>query len=110
MKNYLSFVNAYSKCIVVLLTIILFVFPACKKDRPVDKETKYRELAWNHLSANAKTTIITPLQNAAITYEKRDGVDVAAVMFNTTQDALLGPIFVYISIKDNNVLGIGARY
>lgn len=30
-------------------------------------------------------------------------------MFNTTQDALLGPIFVYISIKENKVVGIGAR-
>ncbi|RZL26444.1 MAG: hypothetical protein EOO96_22595 [Pedobacter sp.] len=110
MKNNLSLVKAQVKGVVILLTVVLFTFSACKKDRPADKETKYREIAWNYLSANAKTTVITPQQNAVITYETRDGIDVAAVMFNTTQDALLGPIFVYISIKDNKVLGIGARF
>ncbi|WP_316772139.1 hypothetical protein [Pedobacter frigiditerrae] len=110
MKKNLALIIAPIKNALIVLSIMLFVFSACKKDRPVDKETKYRELAWNYLSANAKTTVITPLQNAVITYETRDGVNVAAAMFNTTQDALLGPIFVYISIKDNKVLGIGARY
>ncbi|WP_316787164.1 hypothetical protein [Pedobacter frigiditerrae] len=110
MKKNLALIIAPVKDVLIVLSIILFVFSGCKKDRPIDKETRYREIAWNYLSANAKTTVITPLQNAVITFETRDGVDVAAVMFNTTQDALLGPIFVYISIKDNKVLGIGARF
>ncbi len=110
MKKSLTILLAPVKNVLIVLSVLLCVFSACKKDRPMDKETHYRELAWNYLGANAKTTVITPQKNAVITYETRDGVNVAAVMFNTTQDALLGPIFVYISIKDNKVLGIGARY
>ncbi len=110
MKKNLALIIAPVKNAVVVLSIILFVFSACKKDRPVDKETKYREMAWAYLNDNAKKTVIAPWVNAVITYEKKDDKDVVAVMFNTTQDALLGPIFVYISIKENNILGIGARF
>lgn len=96
--------------LLIILGLFVTLVSACKKEDAKISDATYREIAWNYLDATSKATVTTQWQNAPVTYENRDNKDVAAIMFNTTQDALLGPIFVYIDIKDQKVLGIGARF
>ncbi|MFA6278068.1 MAG: hypothetical protein WC622_15045 [Pedobacter sp.] len=96
----------------LLIAIILCIatLSACKKEDARISDATYREIAWNYLDPSSKTTVTTQWQKASVTYEKRDNKDMVTVMFNTTQDALLGPIFVYIDSKNQKVVGIGARF
>jgi len=102
----------------LFFTIILSVIclGACKKDGLTATEHDYRVIAWDYLDASSKATVISDWRKAPITYTQ--GVpfsqtykdeQVAAVRFNTSNDAILGPIVVFIAVQSKKVVGVGLR-
>ncbi|RDC56414.1 hypothetical protein DU508_12505 [Pedobacter chinensis] len=109
MKNKIT-LNKISYCL-IFLSFLTLTFTGCKKEEDTQTlELKYRTLAWNYLNDQSKSSVRINWKEAPITYSTKDNEEVAEVMFYTTDDALLGPIIVCISIKTKTVLGVGARF
>ncbi len=98
------------------LTILLVTFltltllSSCKKESLETTNLDYQTIAWNYLSAELKATVTTDYRNAEVKDITSDGKRLKAVWFPTTQDALLGPIIVYISVETKVVIGVGPRF
>jgi hypothetical protein len=90
----------------ILVLIIIVVFSYCTKDlSPKVSLYKFREIAWNSLSDRQRETVISDWMDAhteSCTYWENNQKAIC-VIFNTTEDALLGPIIVYI---DHNSLEV----
>lgn len=86
---------------------LLFVISlaSCEKDKTTSVETEYKKIAWNSLGAESQATVIAKWEDAGVSYQQYKGQEVAAVRFNTTQDGLLGPIVIYVSVENKTVLG-----
>ncbi len=94
--------------IIVLLTSVLFI-STCKKDDHSDAYAQIREIAWNSLSTQEKSTVTIDWEKAKVEPSAYNGESAYMVMFNTKGDELLGPITVYVSMVTNLVLGQGLR-
>ncbi len=70
--------------------------------------TQIRKIAWNSLSALEKSTVINS-EKAFVTETTYMNNKVYSVTFNTVDDALLGPIVVYIDKNSLVVLGKSLR-
>jgi hypothetical protein len=88
-----------------LLTLIL----SCQKDNDTDP-MQIREIAWNSLSDQEKLTVTIDWKQAIVSESTFNGKNAYAVRFNTSMDALVGPIVVYIDSSSKVVLGRNARY
>ncbi len=95
------------KTIIFLLTIVT-IFTSCNKNDP-ETLMKVREIAWNSLSDNDKSSVTTEWELAIVREATFQNKKSYAVTFNTTDDALLGPIVVYVRISTKKVLGRGIR-
>lgn len=73
-------------------------------------ETDYRAIAWNSLSERDRTTVTGGLKSGRVQPAKWQEKDVVSVMFNTTEDALLGPIIIYIDPQMKTVVGGVPRF
>lgn len=96
------------KLIILILALIPFV-SNCKKEKVTDPNTLVREIAWNSLSQQAKSTVIVDWEQAPVTESTYNEKSVYSVRFNTSDDALLGPITVYVDISTKVVLGQALR-
>ena len=96
------------RLIILILAIIPFI-SSCKKDNATDSNTKIREIAWSSLSEQDKSTVIIDWKKAPVTETTYQEKITYAVSFNTSDDALLGPIIVYIDKTSLIVLGRGLR-
>lgn len=92
----------------VMILLIPFI-QGCKKDNETDPDMQIREIAWNYLDAQAKATVNVDWEIAPVTKTTYNGSSAYAVAFNTTEDALLGPIIVYIDTTSKVVLGEALR-
>jgi hypothetical protein len=95
-----------------LFILILALAPfisSCKKDNESDLNNQIREIAWNSLSEHEKSTVIIDWQESPVTATTYNEKSAYAVSFNTSDDALLGPITVYIERTSLTVLGQGLR-
>ena len=87
---------------------------SCTKDDDgfLIRNDTYRKIAWDYLTDSEKETVIHDWKDAKVEdgqyWETNE--DAKAVIFNTTDDPLLGPIIIYINPKTKEVLGIGARF
>ena len=68
-----------------------------------------REIAWNSLSEQAKSTVNMDWKQAPMIESTYNQKSVYAVSFNTSDDALIGPITVYVDISTKVVLGQALR-
>ncbi len=104
----------------MLLVLCLPMLQCCKKDNETDKYMIYREIVWNYLSEQDKATVSIDWENAEVIETVYAGwpqakgeelypVPAFAVIFKTSNDALLGPITIYINPETNSVLGVGLR-
>lgn len=93
---------------IVILALIPFI-SSCSKDNDINQDTQIREIAWNSLSDQNKSTVTIHWQEASVTETTYQGKDVYAVSFNTSDDALLGPIVVYIDKVSLVAIGQGLR-
>ncbi|HEY4785288.1 MAG TPA: hypothetical protein VIH57_04535 [Bacteroidales bacterium] len=94
--------------IIVLLTSILFI-STCKKDDHSDAYAQIREIAWNSLSTQEKSTVTIDWKKAKVELSTYNGESAYMVIFNTRDDELLGPITVYVDPLIRVVLGQGFR-
>ncbi len=97
------------KNLVILIIALIPFISGCKKDSETDPNMQIREIAWNYLSDQAKSTVNVDWKKAPVTESSFNGIKAFAVTFNTTEDALLGPITVYVSISSRVALGQDMR-
>ncbi|KQC00280.1 hypothetical protein [Pedobacter sp. Hv1] len=100
----------FSGKMVMVLSLFLMSMTACKKDKTEITDQEYRTIAWNYLNATQKATVNTNWETAPVLRPSAENPESVSVRFGTTQDALLGPIMVYISIQDKTKIGIGGRF
>jgi len=93
----------------VYAVCFFLVLISCRRDDITDN-FQIRKIAWNSLSESEKTTVITQWQDARVTSEVYQNRSVYAVLFNTVNDPLLGPIIVYVSKPPTHVLGYASRF
>jgi hypothetical protein len=76
-----------------------------------DEEEDLKLLAWNYLVEKGATTTIThPYTDAVLAETFVDNIETITVTFSTTDNALLGPIVVYINAGTKQVTGIAKRF
>ena len=92
-----------------VLVVACLLLVSCSGDG-ISSDQQAREIAWNALSASEKSTVITQWQQAHVSSEIYQNVHVYAVMFNTTEDPLLGPIVVYVDMFSKRVIGYAPRF
>jgi len=97
------------KRVIILVLALIPIFSNCKKENATDLNLQIREIAWNSLSEQAKSTVIVDWKLAVVCESTYDQKSVYAVSFNTSDEALLGPIIVYIENTSLVVLGQGLR-
>lgn len=96
---------------IVTVMVVFFTFMvSCKKEVAPITDKEYRAIAWNYLNAATKATVNQKWEDAPVTKPSLESTELVSVTFRTTQDALLGPIIVYISIKSNTAISIGPRF
>lgn len=94
-----------------ILYLFLFSFffglASCQdKDDQEADFSKIREIAYNYLDENTKQTIIGNWKEAIV---RKMGNGNYEVLFNTSQDALLGPILIEIDGETREVIKIYPR-
>lgn len=93
----------------VLILIVCFSFTQCTKEEPKSKELQIRENAWNALTEQQKSTITTEWKNAPIIESTFNNTPAYRVTYQTTDNALLGPITVYVDKDTYEYLGQDLR-
>lgn len=96
------------RLLILILSLIPFI-SSCEKDNDIDLNTQIREIAWSSLSEQDKSTVIIDWKKAPVTETTYQEKSTYAVCFNTSDDALIGPIIVYIEKTSLIVLGYGLR-
>lgn len=94
-----------------ILYLILFSFffslASCQdKDDQEADFSKIREIAYNYLDESSRQTIIGNWKEAIV---RKMGNGNYEVLFNTSQDALLGPILIEIDGETREVIKIYPR-
>jgi hypothetical protein len=97
------------KRFIYLIFLMIVSFSSCKKNEKEDSPVYIREIAWNWLDNNAKSTVIVDWRQAPVQTTVYSQKQVYAVIFNTDMDALLGPITVYVDTATKKVLGQALR-
>ena len=97
-----------NKYILISFLLVLFV-TGCELNPADDTTMKIRRAAWNSLTAVDKSTVIIDWTTAPVNETTYDSKNAYAVVFNTSNAALLGPITVYVDATTNVVLGQAMR-
>lgn len=95
-----------------LLTTILLAgvfFSHCTNDDDCDSFPEIKRIAWDYLSDQAKSTVTTNWKCSVVTEAVYNETGAYAVSFKTKDDALLGPIVVYVNKQTKEVLGQATR-
>jgi hypothetical protein len=100
--------------IVFLFIALIPLFQNCQKDNPTettvtDPNVELREIAWNAITSQEKATVNVDWKQAPVALTKYQDKSAYSVQFNTKDNALLGPIIVYIDASTKVVLGFGGR-
>lgn len=98
------------KLIILFLALIPFI-SSCKKDNETayDPNLQIKEIAWNSLSQQEKSTVTIDWKQAPVSEATYNQKSAYAVSLNTSDEALLGPITVYVDIANKAVLGQALR-
>ena len=95
----------------LLLTVLLRGCACDRNPAASSPDYKYRRSAWESLSNEERSTVTgiwqrTPVESCNYC---ETGQSAICVTFNTTMDALLGPIVVYIEPDSYEILGYALR-
>lgn len=96
--------------IILLFFFAVFMFvgnTGCEKDDSVFMQVK--EKAWNSLTTREQSTVSISWRDANVKEESYNDENVYSVTFSTKDDALLGPIIVYVNKSSLAVVGKGLR-
>jgi hypothetical protein len=97
--------------IIICLALIPFL-SGCKKESKTDTDPtmmQIREIAWKYLDEQQKSTVNVDWKQSSVAESSYNGINAYVVSFNTTEDALLGPIMVYVDMAGRVVLGQAMR-
>jgi hypothetical protein len=100
------------KSLIILVIALIPFISGCKKENekdPMLSDIQIREIAWNSLSIYDKSTVIVDWHQVPVTKSIFNGIRAYAVTFNTSMDALLGPITVHVSTSTKVVIGQDMR-
>ena len=97
------------KHLIILILVLIPFISSCKKDSDTDLNFQIREIAWDSLSEKDKSTVIIDWEKASVTEATYQEKNSYAVSFNTADDALLGPIIVYVEKSSLVILGRSLR-
>jgi len=96
--------------IVFFIMLIIPFIAGCDKDNSQDSHyPQVREIAWNALSSQEQSSVISDWKKAPVSVTIYQEKNAYAVTFSTEEDALLGPIVVYLDAITFIVLGHGLR-
>jgi len=95
--------------VIILILALIPIISGCKKEKATDSDLQIREIAWNSLDTPAQATVIVDWKQAVVSESTYNQKSVYAVRFNTSDEALLGPIIVYVDISTKVVLGQALR-
>ncbi|MFI5221283.1 MAG: hypothetical protein ACHQK8_03080 [Bacteroidia bacterium] len=95
--------------IILFLAAIPFITSCKKNTATADLTMQVREVAWNSLSDQEKKTVTTDWKQAPVAASTFKQKNAYAVTFNTSMDALLGPITIYVDASSIVVLGRNLR-
>jgi hypothetical protein len=99
------------RLIILLMALIPFV-SNCKKENQATTNDPFilvREKAWNFLSGQDKSTVTANWREAPVTDATYNDKNTYVVTFRTSNEALLGPIMVYVDKATLVALGVGLR-
>jgi len=100
--------NEMKKFIILCLLSTIFFF-SCEKNEDSDQLMDIRYIAWQYLSDQSKSTVTINWMNAPVTETEYIGLDAYAVSFKTSEDAVLGPLIIYIDKYSKIVIGTTKR-
>jgi hypothetical protein len=95
-----------------ICAIFLVIFPfvlSCEKAPETDANIQYRFAAWTYLTDQEKSTVIADWKQASVYEFVLEQKRTFAVTFHTKNDALLGPITVYVDAATKVVVGESVR-
>jgi hypothetical protein len=96
------------KKLIILLFGVATLFAACDKDDDVTY-AEIREIAWNSLSSQEKSTVTVDWNEAPVNTVVYNSKKAYSVTFQTNLDELLGPIVIYIDRNTLKIVGQNAR-
>ncbi len=78
--------------------IIFAAMPGCepKINSATDEDMEYREIAWNYITEQEKATVTGDWRAAKVQATQWNDKAAISVIFNTKDDALLGPIVIIV--------------
>lgn len=88
----------------ILMLVTGAALTACKKSC-----MDGRAAAWEYISAEERATVIGDWKEAPVLHVTYGGKKASKVRFATTEDALVGPIVIYVDESDCTVLGQDLR-
>ena len=97
------------KKLIILFVALIPLVSGCKKDQTPGTLSEIREIAWNSLSTAEQSTVTGDWKQAEVTETTYNEKSAYAVAFHTSDDALLGPITVYVDQSTKLVLGYDLR-
>lgn len=97
------------KKLIILLIVLIPIISNCKKDNSLDPNLQIREIAWNSLTTQQKSTVRVDWKQAPVVQVTYKDKNAYSVRLNTNDDALLGPIIIYIDSTTKVVLGQALR-
>lgn len=67
-------------------------------------DMEYRTIAWNYITEQERATVVGDWRAARVQTRQWNGKTAVSVTFNTTEDALLGPIVVIIDPQTKKIV------
>lgn len=89
-----------------IISLFLVIGLACNDDDTPDDLMRAREAAWNALGEEVKSTVTTEWRHANVRVEEENYL----VIFNTTDEAALGPVGVFVNKSTFEIEGYAPRF
>ncbi len=88
------------------ILVLFAAMPGCesKINSVTGDDMEYRTIAWNHITEQEKATVTGDWRTARVQTTQWNNKAAVSVTFNTTEDALLGPIVVIIDPQTKKVV------
>jgi hypothetical protein len=93
----------------IFLLVLFPLISSCKKEPETDAYIQYKFAAWTYLTDAEKSSVIVDWKQASVNEIIFEEKKTFAVSFHTKDDALLGPITVYVDAATKVVVGESLR-
>jgi len=98
--------NMKTKSIILFVSVIAILF-GCdnqRSNKSIHDGTLYQQIAWMALNDQEKLSITTEWKNARVEEAMYKNKKAYSVVFHTIDDALLGPLVIFIERDSNQVI------